>query len=285
VDAPDAYRTHREVLAGVLTTVCRRHHLSREDSEDFSSEFYLRLVQDDYAVFRQFQGRSSLKTYLLVVVTRAFQDWRNALWGKWRNSAEAKRLGNLAQQLERLTVRDGLTLDEAHQFLEAAGRGAPRSELAALAARFPVRPGRHFVSIDELIEYPASDTGPAQTAETEEARMLARLIRQAVASTVGDLDPSDRLILRMRFEDGISVADIARALGLEQKPLYRRIDRLLDRLRSALAGQGVSGPAVVDLLERGGFDALDQEGPDVKPGLRVRPVSHGRPAPNDARVP
>jgi RNA polymerase sigma factor for flagellar operon FliA len=285
VDAPDAYRTHREVLAGVLTTVCRRQHLSREDSEDFSSEFYLRLVQDDYAVFRQFQGRSSLRTYLLVVVSRAFQDWRNALWGKWRNSAEAKRLGSLAQQLERLTVRDGLSLDEAHQLLEAAGRGVPRSELAALAARFPVRPGRRFVSIDELMEYPAADGGPAQTAEAEEARALAGLVRQSVASAVEGLDASDRLILRMRFEDGISVADIARTLGVEQKPLYRRIERLLDQLRGALSGQGVSGSAVIDLLERGGFDALDQEAPGAKTGLRVRPVSHGRPATHDARVP
>jgi RNA polymerase sigma factor for flagellar operon FliA len=285
VDEPDAYRTHLEVLAGVLTTVCRRHHLSREDSEDFSSEFYLRLVQDDYAVFQQFQGRSSLRTYLLVVVTRAFQDWRNALWGKWRNSAEAKRLGNLAQHLERLTVRDGLSLDEAHHFLEAAGRGAPRSELAALAARFPVRPGRHFVSIDELIEYPAADTGPAQTAEAAEARAMARLVRQSVAAAVEGLDPSDRLILRMRFEDGISVADIARTLGLDQKPLYRRVDRLLEQLRGALGGQGLSAPEVIDLLERGGFDALDQESTDAKPDPRVRPVSHGRPATQNARVP
>ena len=41
------------------------------------------------------------------------QDWRNARWGKWRPSAEARRQGALATHLERLMRRDGLTFEEA----------------------------------------------------------------------------------------------------------------------------------------------------------------------------
>jgi DNA-directed RNA polymerase specialized sigma24 family protein len=44
----------------------------------------------------------------------------------------------------------------------------------------------------------------------------------------------------MRYWEGTSVADIARALGLPQKPLYRRLERALAALRAALEAAGVS---------------------------------------------
>src|SRR4029453_14108130 len=44
----------------------------------------LRLVEDDYDVLRRFQARSSLPTYVTVVIQRLFLDYRNRLWGKWR---------------------------------------------------------------------------------------------------------------------------------------------------------------------------------------------------------
>ena len=52
--------------------------------------------------------------------------------------------------------------------------------------------------------------------------------------------PEDRVIVRMRFWEGESVADIARALGLPQKPLYRRLERTLAALRRSLEAAGVS---------------------------------------------
>ncbi len=53
--------------------------------------------------------------------------------------------------------------------------------------------------------------------------------------------------MRLRFHEGLTVADIARTTGLEQKALYRRMDGLLRGLRSALEREGV-GPEVLELL-------------------------------------
>jgi RNA polymerase sigma factor (sigma-70 family) len=44
--------------------------LSPEDTEDMAAEVLLQLVGNDYAVFRQFQGHSSLATYLTVIARR-----------------------------------------------------------------------------------------------------------------------------------------------------------------------------------------------------------------------
>jgi DNA-directed RNA polymerase specialized sigma24 family protein len=41
-------------------------------------------------------------------------------------------------------------------------------------------------------------------------------------------------VVRLIFWKELSVADVARSLGVPQKPLYRRLDRILKRLRYAM---------------------------------------------------
>ena len=48
----------------------RSLRLTDQDREDLVSEVFLAVVRDDFAVLRQFRGRSSLATYLTVVARR-----------------------------------------------------------------------------------------------------------------------------------------------------------------------------------------------------------------------
>ena len=62
-----------------------------------------------------------------------------------------------------------------------------------------------------------------------------------IQCALAQLDPEDRLILRLRFEDGRSVPDIARLLKLGSPfRLYRRIDRTLNDLRRYLKTLGIN---------------------------------------------
>jgi len=69
-------------------------------------------MADDSAILRQFQMRSSLRTYLTVVICRLFLDERIARFGKWRPSRKAVRVGSTAVLFERLTMRDGLIFED-----------------------------------------------------------------------------------------------------------------------------------------------------------------------------
>ncbi|MDP9122043.1 MAG: hypothetical protein M3O15_11885, partial [Acidobacteriota bacterium] len=88
---------------------CQRRHLKPEEIEDFESEVMVKIIANDYAVLRKYSGRCSLVTYILVVVQSQLKDHLNHLWGKWRPSAEAVRLGRLAEVLDRLLTRDRYT--------------------------------------------------------------------------------------------------------------------------------------------------------------------------------
>jgi RNA polymerase sigma factor for flagellar operon FliA len=58
------------VIERVISFVSSRHHMPGVEADDFASHAKLKLIEDDYAILRKFQGRSSLRTYLTVVIER-----------------------------------------------------------------------------------------------------------------------------------------------------------------------------------------------------------------------
>src|SRR5258708_6035165 len=140
------------VVDKILDRTCRR--LRREDAEDLASHVRLRLIENDHAILRRFGGRSSWRTYLTVVIRRLVVDYRTHSWGKYRPSAQARRLGPAGMKLERLIQRDGFTADEAIASLEIDLRvGRSRSELRRLESLLPpVRSRRRRVDDTELLE-------------------------------------------------------------------------------------------------------------------------------------
>jgi RNA polymerase sigma factor (sigma-70 family) len=235
----------------IVGFVASRHHLSSAERQDFGSYVTLKLLEDDYAILRKHQGRSSMRTYLSTVIARLFLDFRIAAWGKWRPSAAARRCGPIGVLFEQLTTRDGYSVEEAFELLRTNYRlELERRDIDELVARLPVRYRRRFESEDALTKIGAGRS-PAEEALAREAeRLVGDRITDSLRGTLADLDPEDQLLLTMRFEDGCTVSEIAQVLRLDQKRLYRRLDHLLDVLRDSLERDGITADAVTDLLQR-----------------------------------
>ncbi len=231
--------------------VARRQRLSIAEEEDLGSEIKLALIDNDYAVLTRFEGRSSLRAYLLTVVQRRFLDGRRKAWGTWRPSPAALRLGPRAQQLEVLLYRERLPLSEAVATLRTRDSGASEDELVELARHLPVRTPRRMESLDE----PERPEPPAPDAPDPLAclhdRELHERCQAALRCALQAMPPDDRVVLRLRFEDGLSVADIARARRLDQKRLYRRLDNLLLALRRSIEDGGLTWADMCAWIERG----------------------------------
>jgi RNA polymerase sigma factor (sigma-70 family) len=243
-----------DLINRVLGFVCHRHHLNPGDAEEFASHARLELIVNNYAILRKFQGRSSLKTYLSITLQRIFFDYRIAAWGKWRPSAEARRRGPVAILVEQLIGRDSYTLDEAFEMVTINhGVAVAREELENLVAHLPARAKRHFESEDALATVPSSDTAD-KGAIAAEQRWAAARIADALEAQLATIAPQDRLILRLRFDDGRTVAEIAAMLRLESKPLYRRLERILHDLRIGLEGRGVEPDTVSTLLREAALE-------------------------------
>jgi RNA polymerase sigma factor (sigma-70 family) len=99
-----------------------------------------------------------------------------------------------------------------------------------------------------LVDLTAEAIDPDTIADSDgrgpEAELRLGQLRRALATALERLEPADRLLLAMRFEDQRPAAEIARALSFPtQFHVYRRINKLLEELRGALEARGVDGPA------------------------------------------
>lgn len=234
-------------IRDLVGSVCRRYGLLDAEAEALESAVHLKLVEDDYGVLRRFSGRSSLRTYLAVIIANVHRDQRIRERGKWRPSALSRRLGPEAIQLDRLMNRDGVSLDEAvTRVANGAGEREVR-ELRRMAASLPRRPRRRFEPLEprDLADAAATDAAVEDREDREDRERIGRLLERCLEG----LPEKDRLLVRLRCGEDLTVPQIARILGLEAKPLYRRTDAALARLRACLEARGVDRRRVLELVD------------------------------------
>ncbi|HEV7922221.1 MAG TPA: hypothetical protein VGR02_15655 [Thermoanaerobaculia bacterium] len=235
-----------------LTRFVCRNKLEPSEVEDFSAWVKLRLVENHYGILRKFQRRCSLATYLTTVIKRLFSDYQIHRRGKWHTSAKARQLGPFAVWLELLLHRDRKQLDEAIEIVSVNEAAPSRAELVNLADELPRRsaPPSFVKADDEEQELSVSAEAAESGAMADERQRTANKVTKTAMAFLATLDKKDLTILRMRFAQEISVADIARMLHMEQKPLYRRIEAILKNLGKELVSAGIKPGDVDDLIGR-----------------------------------
>ena len=256
MSAESIYLEHLRTIERIASFVARRNHLNPDESSEFVQEVCVRLIDDDYAIIRKFEGRSTFSTYLTTVIVRLFQQWRTEMWGKWRPSAEARRLGDKAIVLERHLTRDGYTFAEAVKILTTpASSPYTEAELEAIYLRLPLRSPRPvLVSDDAAPDLVAVEAEADDRVEKKDRERATRAVTAAFDRLLKSMDPEDRLILQLRFWQAKKVPEIAQRLKMDQKKLYKRLDRLFKAMRHALEEAGVSKADIAMLLDRGDQD-------------------------------
>jgi len=258
VDPADLFQSQLPLIEGVIRSLVRRRQLAAAEAEEFASHVRLKLIEGDYHILRQFRERSSLGTYLSTVVAHLFQDYRNSQWGKWRPSAQARRAGELAVRLEKLLHRDGVPFEQAVEVLLVTERvAATRAEIDALRAQLPARLPRRIVGEEAMADIPVNSAGAESAVLAREAAAVATRTRAALAVALSRLSPQDQIVVRLHFGEGLTIADVARALHIDPKPLYRQLERMLGSLRESLEAQGVGGDVVTEWLGQGEWDEED----------------------------
>jgi RNA polymerase sigma factor (sigma-70 family) len=253
MDPKSLYLQHLASIDRIARSIARRRFLSPDQCDDFVQIVHLRLIEDDYAILGKFEGRSQITTYLTTVIGRLYCEWRTNDRGKWRPSAEARRLGDTAITLERMLTRDGFTRSEAFSTLTTRS-GAPASlaELEAIYARLPPRNPRPEIISGEVSPDAASVPPDAddRLASADRER-VARLIAETIDAARASLAPEDRFILQLRFWKGYKVREIAEVLNFDTKKMFKRLDKLYAVLRRALEAAGLDSADIAMVLGRG----------------------------------
>lgn len=224
----DQQRPHVE---RVLHEIARRHYLASTEVEEFRAAVERALERNDYELLRAFDGRSTWETYLSTVVTRQFFLFQAAMWGQWRPTGTALRLGPAAMLLEELVIRDRFSLNDAIDWMRTTHRvDLPRHRLLQIAEQLGVS------ALAATNRRPATEV------------VLSAELRNAVRDALALLAPEDRLILELRFRDQQPLTRIAALLKIDARPLQRRIETIKAVIRESLLAQGISATDVEALL-------------------------------------
>ena len=79
-----------------------------------------------------------------------------------------------------------------------------------------------------------------------------------MSQRLSELPEEDRMLLVRAHAEGIKFSRIARSLGLDQRSLYRRSEKLLSRLRTEMEKAGIRWENLSEVL---GVDESPEPGP------------------------
>src|SRR5260221_6932885 len=159
------------LIERIIASVCRRKGLTAEEIDEFAAEVRLRFVKDGEAIIQAFRDRGSFEGYLAAVIARQLVDFRNRTWGKWRTSARANRLGELAVEVERLMQRDGRSIDEALVLLQDRFPEITRADIEEIASLIRPRQRRFNVELTESSAF-AEAAGSLTLERAESAALI-----------------------------------------------------------------------------------------------------------------
>jgi RNA polymerase sigma factor (sigma-70 family) len=157
--------------------------------------------------------------------------------------------------LEEMIVRDRMHAQDAVALLAHHPRWGLSSDAAReLHGRLNCRaPRRRPVGL-AAVEATHMTPPAIDAIDLHELQVRTHVVRHALASAIRRLSIDERQLLKMRFQDGHSISDIAVLLNLDAKPLYRRFNRILRRLRSELERRRLTLSVVRELVGQNGAE-------------------------------
>jgi RNA polymerase sigma factor (sigma-70 family) len=220
-----------------------------------------RLKADDWKSVRSFSGKSTFSTYLRVLTGRMLEDFARSRFGRVRPPSWVKVLGGVwsklfsALCLERLQVAEAVEV--VYQRQKASSKDEIEDAAYSLLSRIPGCGREQGLEVTYDENFPAASSGKSgieSGLEEKELREVLAVIldlegeegvvlpgeRFAGLKKVRiDLQPEEKLILRLCFQDDLSVVAAGRMIGLNRNQAHGKMRRLLARIRRAFEQSGL----------------------------------------------
>jgi RNA polymerase sigma factor (sigma-70 family) len=228
--------------------------ISTIDPEGFFNDVLAHLTADDYKALREFKNRSTITTYLTIVISRLFIDIQRKHTGRSRTKDRARALGPIGEELYELIWEKGFPLDEAYEYLKQNDHITETlEEIEAMVDKITGRPRAHK-GLAEGSEQP--DIKSAFVSAEDPEKELIKKERKKLANEVLNeirLESSteERFIIERKFplsedEEPKDLSEIARILGITTKAVDSRLRRILAKLKEKMLSRGLSFDDFID---------------------------------------
>lgn len=245
--ADGAWREFLARYSPLLMQVVRRFESGEIQATDCFVYVCGALSDDGFRRLRAFRsdGTARFDTWLKTVVSNLCVDWRRKLRGRIRPLCAVRRLPELEQRAYRCLYVQGMHRAESLHILQVRFPDLTEQRLSEINAflyseltqQQRWQAGVRKASMISLDAAESSDDespepyltepglGPDDHAEADEERRL-------VEAAMKQLPSQQRLLLRMRFEQNLTLAEIARLTGQsDTNRVYRQLEAAIVALR------------------------------------------------------
>lgn len=245
---PDAaWREFLVRYSSLVMLIVRRHENDYERATECFIDVCAALSDDGFRRLRTFQsdGPARFETWLRAVVSNLCVDWRRKEQGRRRPPAGITRLPELEQQVYRCIYLRGMSRAQCLNVLRPRFPGLTEPQVAGINGRLfalltpqqrwqlsmrtpESRPTLYGVPTEEDDSvWQLAEPGPGPDDLASEMQEQ-RLLREALA----ELPPEQRLLLRLRYEQDLTLVEVAR---LTRQPDPFRANRQIHAALQALA--------------------------------------------------
>src|SRR5262249_48149964 len=247
-EADEAWTLFLEEYAPLIFQVVRHLILDADDAADCFQFVCEQFVKDSCRRLRRFQpeGPALFSTWLRAVVRNLCLDWRRKQYGRPRLFRSIERLSLLDQEIFRQVHERAVTEHEAFELLigrfpeltparvSDAVERINRILTASQSRTLQNRSAPQSIERDEPVLADQRADPEAQAIENEKRSMVLRALKR--------LPSEKRLLLKLRFEEALTLEELARLLNLgNAQRADREIKQALSLLRRELGSVGLVG--------------------------------------------
>lgn len=228
-------------------------HVARqyESNEERTSDCFLyacgQLSDNSFRRLQSYRpdGPAQFRTWLTSVVSNLCIDWRRKLHGRYRPTTAIARLPDLEQLVYRYIYVRGMTREHCLRVLQARFPGLTDLQLSEINARlFSLLTSRQrwqlsartrdSISLDEatLSDQEDAPIQPEDPGPGPEALSQMEQDRGLLDAAIAQLQPRHRLLLRLRYQQDLTLEEVARLTHL---PDPYRANREIQAALAALA--------------------------------------------------
>lgn len=245
--AGEAWKLFLRRHTSLIVSVARQYHHDEQRLRDCYLFVCEKLCDDGFRRLRAYSpvGGAQFATWLRAVVGRLCVDWLRSEFGRQRRFRAIAELPELEQQVYAHRFEQGLSIPACYEAISAKFPQVTEVQLASVIRHLnrQLTPRQHWLlatrnrtalSIDEpevrreasLARGGDDDPESRAAAEQQQARLEAALEQ---------LDSQQRLLVKLRYQQGLTLQEVARLAGLKD-PFHARylVQQALLRLQSLL---------------------------------------------------
>ncbi len=247
-DSEEAWASFLAQYAAIILRVVKHFERDVDFVPDCFQYVCEQLSANSFRRLRKFQprGPALFSTWLRAVVRNLCLDWRRKRFGRRRVFNSIARLSIFDQEVFRHLYERQLSLDDAFHSLRTIYPGLTHAQLEQSSTRInrslTARQSRLLAARlagpsqqNANLENPAAEANVPDPSPNPETLTLLKERATALRQALGRLPPRERLLIRLRYEQELTLEQVAELLDLgNAQRAERQIKAVLMKLREEL---------------------------------------------------